>query len=471
MDTSYSDNETNENSTESADSTVSEESELQFDEDELLELEENILEHINDYTQTHLLHYASPNFESDLIKYVTQVVYEDCVIYNICKQCDEDYAEIEHIVKTQVDLYRGGISTIPLRQRQFNTVELPPVNVPDMQSRIERLRNIPQPKQRTPEWYESRYHMMTASNIYKALGSESLRNSLIYEKCKPFVTGSGSGSGSGGGSINVDNAMHWGVKYEPVSKMLYEHIYCTTVEEFGCIPHQTYPFIGASPDGIVVDAGHERYGHMVEIKNIVNREITGIPKEEYWVQMQVQMETCDLDYCDFMETRVKEYESKEAAFADTGREYRGVILYCLKKISLSDAINGVEIDNSPHYVYMPIDLPFTPEAVEEWIRSNPMASLDDYVLYETLYWYVDEMSCVLVPRNREWFRAAAPVFSSIWETIQKERVEGYQHRASSKKKKVEVLGGASTDSQTIFNMPAGQSLCLIKLDENGDVVT
>ena len=460
MDTSYSDSEIDE-------SSKSGESELQFDEDELLELEENILEHINDYTQTHLLHYASPNFASDLIKYVAQIVYEDCVIYNICKQCDEDYAEIEHIVKSQLDLYRTEISTIPPRQRP-NTVELSRVNVPDMQRRIERLRAIPQPQQRTPEWYESRYHMMTASNIYKALGSEALRNSLIYEKCKPFVA-----VGSGSGSVNVDNAMHWGVKYEPVSKMLYEDIYCTTVEEFGCIPHQTYPFIGASPDGIVVDAQHERYGHMVEIKNIVNREITGIPKEEYWVQMQVQMETCDLDHCDFMETRVKEYASKDAAFADAGREYRGVILYCLKKISISDAMNGAAIDNSPHYVYMPLDIPFTPEAVEEWIRSSVSLALEeeDYVLYETLYWYLDEMSCILVPRNREWFRAAAPVFSSIWDTIQKERMEGYEHRATSKKKKVEVLGGATTESHTILNMPAGQSLCLIKLDENGDVVT
>ena len=50
---------------------------------------------------------------------------------------------------------------------------------------------------------------------------------------------------------------------------------------------------------------------MVEIKNIVNREITGRPKEEYWIQTQIQMEVCDLDECDFVETRFKEYDSKE----------------------------------------------------------------------------------------------------------------------------------------------------------------
>ena len=46
---------------------------------------------------------------------------------------------------------------------------------------------------------------------------------------------------------------------------------------------------------------------MLEVKNIYNREIRGIPKEEYWIQMQIQMETCDLDICDFLETRFLEY--------------------------------------------------------------------------------------------------------------------------------------------------------------------
>ena len=51
---------------------------------------------------------------------------------------------------------------------------------------------------------------------------------------------------------------------------------------------------------------------MLEIKNIVNREITGIPLKAYWVQMQMQMEVCELDKCDFLETRFLEYEDKES---------------------------------------------------------------------------------------------------------------------------------------------------------------
>ena len=129
----------------------------------------------------------------------------------------------------------------------------------------------------------------------------------------PFESG---GTTSATSFVNTDSSLHWGVKYEPVSIMLYEQMYGTVVDSFGCIQHPKYKCIGASPDGIVNDTTSQRYGRMLEIKNIVNREITGIPKEEYWIQMQVQLETCDLDECDFLETRFKEYENEAMFYAD-----------------------------------------------------------------------------------------------------------------------------------------------------------
>ena len=100
----------------------------------------------------------------------------------------------------------------------------------------------------------------------------------------------------------LDSPLHWGQKYEPVSAELYKKLYNTNITDFGCIKHSQYPCIGASPDGINTDITNPRFGRMLEIKNIVNRVINGIPKVEYWIQMQVQMETCDLNECDFLET-------------------------------------------------------------------------------------------------------------------------------------------------------------------------
>ena len=57
-----------------------------------------------------------------------------------------------------------------------------------LQEKIDYLRSIPQPEQRTPEWYSFRHNLITASNAYKAFESQSTVNQLIYEKCQPLKT-------------------------------------------------------------------------------------------------------------------------------------------------------------------------------------------------------------------------------------------------------------------------------------------
>jgi hypothetical protein len=168
--------------------------------------------------------------------------------------------------------------------------------------RLELLAHVPQAEQRTKEWYETRHRLITASNAYKAFEPDSARNQLIYEKCQPLKYDEMEDPENKKFElVNIDSPMHWGQKYEPVSVMYYENLFSTEVSEYGCIQHETYKFLGASPDVIVSDPVLPRFGRMLEIKNIVNRDIDGIPKKEYWIQMQLQMETCDLNECDFLE--------------------------------------------------------------------------------------------------------------------------------------------------------------------------
>ena len=49
------------------------------------------------------------------------------------------------------------------------------------------------------------------------------------------------------------------------------------------------------------------------------------------------------------------------------------------------------------------------------------------------YWYLNEYSCVTVPFNEDWFNQAKPHFKNIWKIIEKERVEGYEHRKPKKR--------------------------------------
>ena len=244
--------------------------------------------------------------------------------------------------------------------------------------------------------------------------------------------------------------MHWGHKYEPISILWYEYVYNTEVSDFGCIPHRTIDYIAASPDGINTCSKSERYGRMLEVKNIVNRDITGIPKSEYWIQMQIQMEVCELNECDFLETRFKEYETEEE-FNDDGETFKktkdnnhkGVILYFVK-------------DGEALYEYPPFMC--SKEEYDIW-EEEKMIEHKNITWIKTLYWKLIEISCVLVLRNKSWFIGARKVLDNIWETIQEEKKTGYEHRAPKKRDKNKHL----INTNTII----GANMCLIDTENIG----
>ena len=213
--------------------------------------------------------------------------------------------------------------------------------------------------------------MITASSAHKALGTQASINQLICEKCQPIKTPDATST-----SVNINSPLHWGQKYEPLSVMLYEDKYKTTVEEFGCIKHEKVDFLGASPDGINVDNNSHLYGRMLEIKNVVSREITGIPKKEYWIQMQLQMEVCDLNDCDFLETKFTEFENETAFIAHPDSETKGVIMYFNTQQS------------KPFYVYMPLNIKSQTE-IDDWV-SNQMdiyeSSEHNMIWIKNCYW-------------------------------------------------------------------------------------
>tara|TARA_B110000967_G_C18901023_1_gene575093 strand:+ start:2565 stop:3986 length:1422 start_codon:yes stop_codon:yes gene_type:complete len=432
------------------------------------DLYEVIDELIYDTIRENIAQISNANIYKEITDSIFDIIYET-IGHLFDDSADPIFQDIQELIEQIVEL-EMDVMHIPRRSLTMTIdtlTELSSTNIQNLGNQIENLRKAPQPQQKTKEWYEFRYDLLSASNLWKALGSEAQRNSLIYEKCKPLNTGLLEQY-----NTITSGPMHWGVKYEPLTVMIYEDMYKTTVEEFGCIQHSQYKCIGASPDGINVDPASQRYGRMLEIKNIVNREITGIPKREYWVQTQIQMETCNLDTCDFVETRFKEY-SEEEFFKDTEREYKGVILHFIEKPTLIDG--GIDIRNykptMPIYIYKPFDVENTPEAISVWIeQEKEIQENSKNVLFSVNYWYMDEFSSVLIQRNRMWFNSVVPIITQLWDTIAKERVDGYEHRAAKKRKpKISILLNDVSNSY-ITNVQPKPNLCLIRLDENGDIV-
>lgn len=433
-----------------------------MNEDDIYNLEYTVLDMMNDYVEYEMENLYMGSFHDTMIHDIAEMI--SIQLNGMGIEVNDDDTVLEEFIQR---MYNELTITNPtLISRSRPTYEPNPLTESEKEivdQKLEALYNNEgqKYKQRSREWYEYRAGLITASNLWKVFSSsQSVQNSLIYEKCKPFVMASASSLTQGTedyeqapsqNSVNTCTPFHWGNKYEPLSIKIYEKKYNTRVAEFGCIRHPKYPFIGASPDGINIDRDSPRYGRMIEVKNIYNRDITGIPKDEYWVQMQFQMETCGLTECDFIETRFKEYSTESEFYQNEFvHDTRGVILYFVERESM--LLGNI----NPHYVYMPLDNSLEKEQLHEWISETKEYMKSKYHLYEVIYWYLDEFSCVLVELNKMWIEHVIPKVDCFWQIICKEKITGYEHRSAKKRTKDEAQSSSSN------------KICLIKLDSDGN---
>lgn len=383
-----------------------------FTESERQDLLETCLQMLDDAITEDPGLYAEPTFDD---------VVNNRVFALLCETLGYDTLDFYTLEATQgvlIEAYEVYSTTHIVRSLPHSTVLKPP-DVEQIKKHITYLKEMPQPDQRTDDWYKFRYKYLTASSIWKVFGTPRTQNELIYDKCKPFDAGKYTQS------VSTESPLHWGQKYEEVSGMWYEREYATKVSEFGCLPHCDISYLAASPDGIVTKPTCARFGRMLEIKNIVNRDITGIPKKEYWIQMQLQMEVCQLDECDFLETRFKEYDSYAEFVAD------GTFTHNAKG-QMKGAILYFNEGGTPLYEYAPLGLNET--KYEVW-EADILAKHTKLTLVRTIYWWLDEVSCVLVLRNRTWFNHVKPSLDDFWAKIVHDRVHGYEHRAPQRRNK------------------------------------
>lgn len=324
---------------------------------------------MEEYVQDNLEHIPEESFTSMMMSDVRQLM-------------EVQFAVTDEILARALLLFPHGRTSYHLPKME------------GVREKLEYIRNKPQPVQRTPEWYEYRHNLITASCAYKALGSDAKIRELIKRKTEPCMH-----------HTSTEGPMHWGVKYEPVSIQYYTFLHNTKIEEFGCVTHDVHTFLGASPDGINVCESSPLYGRMLEVKNPFSRELTGIPKKEYWIQCQVQMEVLGLEGCDFLETVFKEYESEEA-FKEDGTfqktkdgNYKGIILQFF-----TDAVQ---------YEYAPFQC--TEEEYQEWESKQ----MNGRTWVRTLYWRLEDVSCVLIRRNKKWFELVTPQFIKVHSILSK----------------------------------------------------
>ena len=399
-----------------------------FNNKNIEDFKESVMFFIDDYIKSNPRDYEEYSFRKILYKNIYDIIIHayGCIV-------DSINLSIDIILNECIDLY----FLINDNPRSFKRTFI--INEPDIKhvdSIFKKIKEKVQTDQRTPEWYNFRWNMLTASSIYKAIDTQAKQNELIVDKCKPINIKKYT-------NVNTETAFHFGHKFEPLSTNFYEYLFKTKVGEFGCISHDKHKFIGASPDGINIDKTNKRYGRLLEIKNPKSREITGIPKKEYWVQMQIQMEVWDLNECDFLETKFVEYENEKEFkkdgdwYSTKDNKYKGIFIQFYH-------------DSKPHYEYPKFYL--TPSEFDEWY--NEIMEKNSHMTWvKNIYWKLDVYSCILVPRNKNWFETVLPDFKKIWDIILKERKTGWNHRLPKKKEKKE-----KTENNT------KQKVSIIKID-------
>lgn len=250
---------------------------------------------------------------------------------------------------------------------------------------LKKLIEIPVIEQRTPEWFEARIKMLSASDTYKGV---RMYKDLIRKKVRGMM-------GINDERMILNDAIKWGVMFEPVANTIYSEMNNgIRIHEFGLIKDPNLDCFGASPDGI------SELGIMLEIKCPYSRPIIhGRVKEDYYYQIQGQLAVCGLKECDFAEfkfCKISREEYDNMVLEDVKDCFYGIIV----EDEPSDDKNSV----NPKYIYSKLR-----EPADEFIPDNTS---------NVIYWVLEDIHIKRVKFDQErWESEIVPKIKLFWNEV------------------------------------------------------
>jgi putative phage-type endonuclease len=362
------------------------------------------------------------------------------IYYELCNKYNVDFELIKMII---YNLCNKNVSMICYREydKLFDKITIPE-EYQKLENHFQKLKNLPQPEQRTKEWFDYRHNRITASDTAAAIDLNPYEpvESFILKKCDPDHK-----------FLDNENVYH-GKKYEPIATLIYEYIYNIKVIEFGALPSEKYKILGASPDGICssITLDHKfskMLGRMLEIKCTTSRHIYtsgrihgNICPYYYYCQVQQQLECCDLEECDFWQCKIIEYKSRNDYLSDlcddtihtvgTNDEQisidnkikSGIILKFLPK-KWEPEFDGDNIDWKSKFIYPPrLDMDIV--EYDSWVMNtltNWMTHYNElsetYIFEKIIYWKLKLSHNVLIKRDTTFFRNIYPLLEDTWSKV------------------------------------------------------
>ena len=255
-----------------------------------------------------------------------------------------------------------------------------------LKERVTSIYNAHQVEQRTPQWYEDMTCMLTGSEFYKLFESERTRGHLVLSKVNPEKRNSPHAL-----PTQYMKAMDWGVRFEPVVKRYLEKTWNCSIYDCGRLKHQTQKRLGASPDGIIMTEDCDKYGKLVEIKCPYSRKIGGIVPEEYWIQMQIQLEVTNLSECEYVEVEILSATAKNMNPDLSGNALEKGRMWLVEK------------DGIYKYIY------------------NESEKEEGFNEIECIEYNIINLHNVLVKRDKKWYDSTLKHQEEFWNDVEKAR--------------------------------------------------
>lgn len=372
---------------------------------------------------------------------IKNIYHNGKIIYDEFKpKYDIDYELIIMIINNH---YNNNQSRICYRNydKLFDKIKIPK-KFQKLENHFQKLKNLPQPEQRTKEWFDYRHNRITASDTAAAIDLNPYEpvESFILKKCDPTHK-----------FLDNQNVYH-GKKYEPIATLIYEYIYNIKVIEFGALPSDKYKILGASPDGIcscstLDNKFSNMLGRMLEIKCTTTRHIYtsgrihgNICPYYYYCQVQQQLECCDLEECDFWQCKLIEYTNRNDYLADLCNDTIHTVGINEEKIEIDNKIKsgiilkflpkqwepefeGDNIEWKSKFIYPPrLDMniidydTWVVSTLSNWINENPELS-NNFYFEKVIYWKLESSHNVLIKRDHDFMNNILPVLEKTWDKV------------------------------------------------------
>lgn len=329
----------------------------------------------------------------------------------VLEHAREIYSESTfQILETAVDTLVTAQDDFRQAVKKLKLTNAPPLT--DADAIVERLLAQASTAQRTAEWYKQGQLVLTASQFGTLFKSPRTRAQLVMEKAVPPPDQAEHSQRLATYSHSL-RAFDWGIRFEPVIKMLYQEFTKSTVADLGRLIHNDHNHLAASPDGLVTEG--DRKGRLVEFKAPISRQITTEVPEDYYMQMQIQMEVANVPLCDYFEVQFASvYGEKPFVEPPDPSLKRGVIFLICNK----------ETEVPLRYEYQPLNAP-------DW-KPN---LADTETIAETIPWVCIKTHLKTVERSPTWFASVQPAIQAFWQDVEKAKKGEFTVPESSRKKK------------------------------------